>query len=165
MERTGYFSRVAPGDPDDVSSIVGNLRNLGPRSYLIVNRAQAAYLQLTFSFAADWGEQLRANLDARPDLRRVFVTRDVAVYTLASTVTDRPQRAPAYPGLSLATTPWTPLGIAVTVLLIAVLVAREVQRIRLPASARARLVPLTRAAYVLLAAWAAVVVERFVSLS
>ena len=115
MERVLYFSRVAPRDPDDVSSVVGNLRNLGPNSYLIVNRAQAAYLQLTYSYAPDWGERLRANLDARSDLTRVFATRDVAVYTLASTVTDRPERAPAYPGFSLVTTPSTPLGIAVTI--------------------------------------------------
>ncbi len=165
MERVLYFSRVAPSDPDDISSVVGSLRNLGPNSYLIVNRAQAAYLQLTYSYAPDWGERLRANLDARSDLTQVFATRDVAVYALASMVTDRPERAPTYPGFSLVTTPSTPLGAAVTIALIGVLVAREVLRIRVPASARARSVPLTRAAYVLLAAWVAVVLERFVSLS
>jgi hypothetical protein len=62
-------------------------------------------------------------------------------------------------------TPWTPFGIAVTVLLLAVLVTREVLRVRRAVGASARLAPLTGMAYVLLAVWAAVVLERFLHLS
>jgi hypothetical protein len=62
-------------------------------------------------------------------------------------------------------TPFTPVGIVVVILLIAVLVAREVLRVRLPRDEHARLTPLTRKAYVLLAVWAAVVVERFLYLA
>jgi hypothetical protein len=165
IEEVEYVGADAPRDPDDISGIVDDLWGLGPNSYLIVNRAQNAYLQLKYSFPPDWGDELRARLDASPGVRRAFANGDAAVYMPASPPTPPAPPVPAPPGLSIGTTPWTPIGVVVTLLLIAVLVAREVLRIRRPAGEHARLSGLTRAAYVLLAAWAAVVVERFMHLS
>jgi hypothetical protein len=165
MEDVEYVSAEAPGDPDDISRIVTDLWELGPDSYLIVNRAQAAYLELKYSFPPDWDEQLRARLDAASGVRRAFSNGDAAVSTPASPPTGPAPPAPAPPGFVLGMTPLTPVGIVVVILLIAVLVAREVLRVRLPRDEHARLAPLTRKAYVLLAVWAAVVVERFLYLS
>jgi len=165
MEKIDYVGAEAPRDPDRVSGILRSLRELGPDSYLIVNRAQTDYLALTYSYLPDWGDRMRARLDALPALRRVFASPDAAVYRLAASSTKPAPPPPTYPGLSIRMTPWTPLGIVLTPLLIAVLVARELLRIRLPLDAQTRLVPLTRAAYLLLVPWGAVVLERFVRLS
>jgi O-antigen/teichoic acid export membrane protein len=165
IEHVEYYSAVAPRDPVDVYPVLEDLQGLGPNAYLIVNRAQAAYLELKYSFPADWVDRIRANLDATPGVTRDFATDDAAVYSLASPPPDPlPDEAPA-PGLALLSSPATPIGIVVTILLIAVLVAREVRRVRLPAGAPARRSPLTWATYVLLVAWAAVVIERFLYLA
>jgi hypothetical protein len=87
------------------------------------------------------------------------------VYALASPPPGPLPDEPPSPGFSILSSRLTPIGIVATVLLIAVLVAREVRRVRLPHGARARLAPLDRTAYVLFVVWAAVVVERFVHLA
>jgi hypothetical protein len=165
MEKVEYVGAAAPRDPRNVSPIIRSLRELGPRSYLVINRAQLGYLQLNYSFPSDWGQQVQAHLEAAAGVRRVFANRDAAVYTVTPNVADSAPPAPTYPGLSIEMTPWTPFGIAVTVLLLAVLVTREVLRVRRAVGASARLAPLTGMAYVLLAVWAAVVLERFLHLS
>ena len=111
------------------------------------------------------GDRVRARLEATPDITQVFASPDAAVYAPAATAASPARPPPPPAGLTIGTTPLTPIGIAVTVLLIAVLIAREILRIRLPVASHARLVPLTRAAYVLLVAWGAVVLERFLHLS
>jgi O-antigen/teichoic acid export membrane protein len=165
IEHVEYVSAAAPRDPADVYPVLEDLQGLGPNGYLIVNRAQTAYLELKYSFPPAWGERIRANLDATPGVRRVFATDDAAVYALASPPPGPLPDEPPSPGFSILSTRLTPIGIVATVLLIAVLVAREVRRVRLPHGARARLAPLDRTACVLFVVWAAVVVERFVHLA
>ena len=91
---------------------------------------------------------------------------DASIYTLAwPRETVAKPFVPAATGVEVRRTPWTPVGVAFVVLLVAVLGAREAWRACLATGEQRRLRPLSFAAVPLLIGLALVVVERFVLLT
>ncbi|MGK5559261.1 hypothetical protein ACSNOI_47460, partial [Actinomadura kijaniata] len=69
---------------------------------------------------------------------------------------------PGPTGLGLRSSPWTPAGMVYLPVLLGVLLARELRRLRLPPNDLRRLRPLTVLATPLLLSVVAVIVERFI---
>ncbi|WP_260638073.1 lipopolysaccharide biosynthesis protein [Streptomyces angustmyceticus] len=130
MERVQYEPALAPRAPDRVGPVVTALRKAGPRSYLVVNHAQAESLRLDSGYRADWETRLRAALDRRPDLRRVLANRHAAVYELTRRPAGEvPPPRPGRAGPQVTWTPWSVLGALAALALIVVLTTREVLRV------------------------------------
>ncbi|WP_344822457.1 hypothetical protein [Actinocorallia longicatena] len=137
---------------------------LDSNSYLYSSRINDEYQTLNFGLPQDWGTRLRAQLDASPKFKRVFADRDAAVYKLA-TPPDVPAEAPVVPkGLVIGISPWTPAGLIYLPVLLGVLTARELRRIRLDDTELRRLRPYSVIAFPLLLGLLAIVVERFITL-
>lgn len=108
-----YREALAPRDPTQINHLITQLRTLGPQTYLIATRGQAAYLELAHGYPADWGERFRAALNASRQLKVVFDRPDAAVYVLRSYPrgTEVPPPAP-FQLVGDRSTPWTPYGLA-----------------------------------------------------
>jgi O-antigen/teichoic acid export membrane protein len=163
MEHFDYTAVRAPRNPADVSGIMRALRDR-PNGYFVTTRGNEAYNHYNYGLPASYGARMRTALAAASELRPVLVNDDAAVYALRVPPggTSPPPARP--PHLSVRHTTWTPVGLCVAPLLIVLLVAREILRIR-PRGRRvwpAR--TLTAASAVLVVVLAAVVIERFLVL-
>ncbi|KAA6224383.1 lipopolysaccharide biosynthesis protein [Streptomyces albofaciens JCM 4342] len=137
MERVQYKPVLAPRDPVLTDSVVDALREAGPHSYFMVNRAQSESLRLGSGYAASWEQRLRTALDQRPELRRVMSNKDAALYELKQQQpwpVDEPAPGPVGPRITWTT--WSVVGALAAGALIVLLAAREVVRVALPPSVR-----------------------------
>jgi hypothetical protein len=164
VDTVSWSSARAPLDPADVSPAVEALRAAGPRGLLITTYSQEQNLVLGNGYPAGWGDRFRAAMAASPDVRIVTQNADAVVYGLAEPLQGPVASPGRAAGPELLTTPWSAVGLVFFALLVAVLGAREVWRLRLAGSEHARLRPLTLAALPLLIGVSVVVVERLVML-
>ncbi|UNO44300.1 lipopolysaccharide biosynthesis protein [Streptomyces sp. MST-110588] len=137
MERVRYEPTLAPRDPARTGPLVAALRKAGPHSYLIVSRGQSEYLRLDSAYSPTWEKRLRANLDRRPDLRRVLSNEHAALYELKQQppgAVPRPDPGPAGPRVTW--TPWSVTGALAALALMLLLAAREVLRVAVAPSVR-----------------------------
>ena len=166
VERVHWMNAKAPVDPGDVTGALQTLRDQGPGTYLITTRTQEAFVNIGQGYPPDWGERLRRALATAPGVRLVVENSDASIYTL-----DWPpgaqakQAAPPSTGSQVWRTPWTPVGVALLVMLLGILGLREAWRARLAADEHSGLSPLPLAAVPLLVGFALVVAERFVLLT
>ncbi|MFJ3643200.1 lipopolysaccharide biosynthesis protein [Streptomyces sp. NPDC090108] len=167
MERVNYVPTLAPPDPALVSGLVKALKDAGPNSYLMVNESQATYLRLDAGYPAGWDSRLTRNLDDRPELTKVLVNDDVAVYAMRVRPAGAVPRADPGPiGPQVTWTPWSVVGALAAVALIVLLTARELVRVATPPSVR-RLRRLQGAFWFslpLLALFLASLVQRFLTM-
>ncbi|AQA02544.1 hypothetical protein BVC93_08985 [Mycobacterium sp. MS1601] len=165
-ERVRWRNTMAPADPAEVSGVVEKLREQGPGSYLVTTRSQEDMVVFGQGYPAGWGEQFRHALASVPDMHVVYQNSDATVYSLAWPAGAEPNRfAPLETGVQIWRTPWTPLGVALLVMLVALLVTQEVRRLFLSPAQRYRLRPMTLAVVPLLGGFVLVVIERFVLLT
>ncbi|MCO6008351.1 hypothetical protein NE236_25570 [Actinoallomurus purpureus] len=163
MERFDYTAVRATGDPSDISKIIAALSER-PGGYFVTTRANEAYNHYNYGLPAAYAGRLRAALAAAPRLRPVLVDGDAAVYALRAPPPGVPP-APARPRhFRFGSTTWTPVGLVALPLLIILLVAREVARLRLPRGEESRLRPFTRWSVFLIIVLATVIIERFLAL-
>ncbi|HEX2073570.1 MAG TPA: hypothetical protein VHF92_07275 [Geodermatophilus sp.] len=165
VEKVRWEGLLAPRNPDDVSALVAELRSRGPGTLLLTTRGQEANLVIGDGYPAGWGEEFRRSMAAAPGIRVVTANDDAVVYAVSGPRgPGSPSPAADQTGYRIGTTPWTPVGLVFLVLLVAVLVWREVWRLRLPMGEARRLRPLTFAAAALLLGLGLVVLERLVLL-
>ncbi|WP_411152903.1 lipopolysaccharide biosynthesis protein [Streptomyces sp. A30] len=137
MEKVEYVPTLAPTDPVLVSGLVKALKDAGPNSYLMINRSQVVYLQLDVGYSASWEPRLIKNLDARKELKKVFVNEDVTMYALAKQPEGKvPAADPGPVGPLVTWTPWSVVGALAALALIVLLSAREVVRVAVRPSVR-----------------------------
>jgi O-antigen/teichoic acid export membrane protein len=165
MEHFDYTAVRAPADPADVSAVVRALQEK-PGGYFITTRGNEAYNHYNYGLAASYGDRMRAALAASPQLRSVVVNGDAAVYALRqppamASPPPMPARAAHF---GVRRTTWTPIGLFTIPVLIVVLAAREVQRMRLRPGEEWRLQPLTGWSVFLVVVLGIVIIERFVAL-
>jgi hypothetical protein len=160
------FSYVPPtrSDPADLAQIRKALVAAGPNGYFVTTRSNEKYQELQGGLAASYAPRMRAALERAPDFRTVYRDTYAAVFALR-----KPPPEPVFPtpkpgGLGLRSSPWTPAGLVYLPVLIAVLVWREMRRLRLPPIYYRRLRPLTVLAVPLFLGELAVIVERFVNI-
>jgi hypothetical protein len=166
VERVSFASVKAPIDPADVTGVLQALRENGPGTYLITTRSQEAYLVFGEGYPAEWGQRFRRALAAAPGVQVVVDNPDASVYTLDWLPGEVAKPlVPPTTGVTVARTPWTPVGVAFVVMLLGILGVREAWRARLASDAGSRLRPLTLAAVPLLVGLVLVIAERFVLLT
>ncbi|MEV5988975.1 lipopolysaccharide biosynthesis protein [Streptomyces sp. NPDC052051] len=137
MEKVQYVPTLAPPDPVLVSDLVTSLEDAGPNSYLMVNRSQVTYLQMDVGYSATWRTRLLRNLDARQELKKVFVNDDATLYTLREPPGGAvPQPRPGPIGPRVTWTPWSVAGGLAAVVLVLLLTAREIVRVAVRPSPR-----------------------------
>ncbi|PAZ16108.1 hypothetical protein CLM62_10590 [Streptomyces sp. SA15] len=137
MEKVEYLPTLAPTDPVLVSGLVKALKDAGPNSYLMINRSQVIYLQLDVGYAKTWEPRLVQNLDAREELKKVFVNDDVTMYTLRRQPEGKvPAADPGPIGPQVTWTPWSVVGALAALALIVLLTTREVVRVAVRPSVR-----------------------------
>lgn len=134
-----------------------------PGTYLYQSRTNDIYQTLNFGLAPDWGERLMREIGASPEFTEVFRDGDASVYRLAEPG-PAPDPDPPPAELTLGVSNWTPAGLIYLPVLICVLAARELRRIRLSPDQYARLRPYTVVAVPLFLGFVAIVVERFLTL-
>ncbi len=165
IDTVDYREALAPQDPAQISSLVAQIRSLGPQTYLMASRGQTAYLELNNGYPADWGEKFRASLMASKDLKAVFTSPDAALFTLKSWPkgTEVPP-PPAFQLVGDRSTTGTPFGLAALVLTWLSLFTFEVIRLNGPSvgrKAKRNMLIIAVPAFVLALG---VVVERFIVL-
>jgi hypothetical protein len=165
MERFSYAPVTAAKNPADLSRITGALNAQGPGGFFVTTRSHEAFLELNYSLPADYGDRLRATLRRTPQLRVIYADRDAAVYALRTPPAEPVRSVPRPQGLIFGSTPWTPAGLVYLPVLLGVLLARELRRLRLEPADYRRLRPLTVLSVPLFVGFIAVVVERFVTLA
>ncbi|GCB50639.1 lipopolysaccharide biosynthesis protein [Streptomyces sp. NL15-2K] len=137
MEKVEYVPTLAPPDPVLVSGLVKALKDAGPNSYLMINRSQVIYLQLDVGYSKTWEPRLIRNLDARKELKKVFVNDDVTMYTLRKQPEGKvPAADPGPIGPQVTWTPWSVVGALAALALIVLLTTREVVRVAVRPSVR-----------------------------
>ncbi|GAA2093407.1 hypothetical protein [Actinomadura alba] len=149
----------------DVEAITARLREQGQTGFFVTTRGHEAYLNLSSGLPVSYSARLREALSRSGDLQVVFADRDAAVFALRS---PPPQPDPALrrpARLSIGLTPWTPAGVVYLPVLLGVLMARELRRLRTPPGRRGGLRPYTMLVIPLLAGLIAVIAERFVMLN
>jgi hypothetical protein len=165
-ERFTYTPVIANrANPADTSQIVQRLKEQGPGGFFVTTRSHEDYQVLQGGLASDFATRMRAALARDPQVKVVFADRDAAVYRLKSPPSEPVAQVPAKAGLGLRNSPWTPAGLIYLPVLLGVLLARELRRLRLPPDDLRRLRPLTVLAIPLLVSVVAVVLERFVVIS
>jgi hypothetical protein len=167
LDRVRWRSIRAPSDPREVDAVVTALRDLGPDGYLMTTRGQEHYLQAVGHYGPNWGDEFRAHMRQVPQVRVVAENSDAVVYALRPGVkpVEVTLRRGLPTGVRLENTPWTGVGLFFLVPLLAVLLTREVVRMRLGPDGRWRLLPLTVMAAPLLAVFVAVLIERLTFLT
>jgi hypothetical protein len=160
-----YIPVQAPPNPDSIGHLVSVIRRSGPGTYLMLTRTQVTELQQSAGYPPGWGEQFRQQMSAAHGVQVAFANGDAAIYTLhwPRGVTRRPLPANAAVHGRAPAGSWTRAGLAVLVLLLAVLVAREFIAVSRPASRRSAR-PLTWLSLPLLAVFAVVIAERIITL-
>ncbi|WP_433327046.1 hypothetical protein [Spirillospora sp. CA-294931] len=162
-ERFTYTPVIANRtDPADVSQIVQRLKEQGPGGFFVTTRSHEDFQVLTAGLAPDYGTRMRAALAGSPEVATVYSTRDAAVFRLKSPPAEPVAQVPRPAGLGMRSSPWTPAGLIYLPVLLGVLLARELRRLRLGPGELRRLRPLTVLAAPLLISVIAVIVERFV---
>ncbi|MEU7136171.1 lipopolysaccharide biosynthesis protein [Streptomyces sp. NPDC046261] len=130
MERVLYEPVLAPRDPGQAPDLVAALRGAGPNAYLMVNRGQSVYLELSAGYAPDWDQRLRRSLDGRPELRRVLTNDDAVLYELKDKPAGgAPEPRPGPAGPKVTWTPVSVVGALAAVALLVLLTARELVRV------------------------------------
>ncbi|WP_434588254.1 lipopolysaccharide biosynthesis protein [Streptomyces sp. A5-4] len=130
MEKVSYLPTLAPADPVLVAGLVKSLKVAGPNSYLMINRSQSVYLQFDAGYSPTWEKRLVANLDRRPELRKVLTNADVSMYALREQPDDPVEKPNPGPiGPQVTWTPWSVVGALAALALIVLLAAREVVRV------------------------------------
>ncbi|MFC9972223.1 hypothetical protein ACFVH6_15195 [Spirillospora sp. NPDC127200] len=160
------FNRTAVianrSDPADLSQIIQTLRNQGPGGFFVTTRSHEDFQVLSAGLAEDYGVRMRAALAASPLIQTVHADRDAAVYRLKDPPANPVLPVPEPAGLGMRSSPWTPAGMVYLPVLLGVLLARELRRLRLPPGELRRLRPLTVLAMPLFVSVVAVIIERFV---
>jgi hypothetical protein len=165
MERFSYAPVTAAANPADISRIIAALRAQGPGGFFVTTRGHEAFLQLNYGIAANYGERVRTALDRAPQLRVIYENPDAAVYALRRPPPEPVPTVPRPQGLIFGSTPWTPAGLVYLPVLLGVLLARELRRLRLKPGDYRRLRPLTILSVPLFVGFLAVVVERFINMA
>jgi hypothetical protein len=165
MERFSYAPVTAAGNPADISRIIDALKAQGPGGFFVTTRGHEAFLQLNYGIATNYGDRLRATLSRAPQLRVIYVNPDAAVYALRKPPPEPVPTVPRPQGLIFGSTPWTPAGLFYLPVLLSVLLARELRRLRLEPGDYRRLRPLTVLSVPLFVGFLAVVVERFINMA
>ena len=165
MERFSYAPVTAAKNPADLSRITEALKAQGPGGFFVTTRSHEAFLELNYSLPADYGDRLRATLQRTPQMRVIYADRDAAVYALRTPPAEPVPSVPRPQGLIFGSTPWTPAGLVYLPILLGVLLARELRRLRLEPADYRRLRPLTVLSVPLFVGFIAVVVERFATLA
>ncbi|WP_345439000.1 hypothetical protein [Actinoallomurus vinaceus] len=163
MERFDYTAVRATANPSDISGIIAAL-GARPGGYFVTTRANEAYNHYNYGLPAGYADRMRATLAAAPQLRPVFLDGDAAVYALRTPPPGTPPAPTAAGRLRFGATSWTPLGLVALPLLIVLLVAREVVRLRVPAGEERRLRLFTPWIAILVITVGAVIIERFLAL-
>jgi hypothetical protein len=160
QERWDYTEIAAtPDDPADLRPILAALK-ARPGGCFLTTRSNESYNRYTFGLAPDYATRMVQALSASPELVRIHHDADADVFAL------RTQPAGAVPAVrapvrfDLGMTAWTPVGILATLLLVILLVAGEIFRLRGRPFPRT----LSRAVWPLLAVCVLVVFERFSTL-
>jgi hypothetical protein len=152
-------------DPADIARILTLLKAQGPGGFFVTTRSHEEYQHLTSGLSAGYGTRLRSALAASPEIRVVFADRDAAVYALRRPPAQPDPPVPRPAGLALRSSPCTPAGLIYLPVLLGVLIARELRRLRLAPGEYRRLRPLTVLAVPMFVGVMAVIVERFASIS
>ncbi|MEV0589147.1 hypothetical protein [Nonomuraea sp. NPDC050310] len=153
-------------DPTQIADVVAKLKESPRNTFLVATTGQYNYLQLNEGFAPDWGQRFVAALDASKDVKKVFTSKDAAVYVWGKFAkgTEIPPPQP-YAGRGDPTSPWTPLGLGAMAVTWMALFGYEVIRLGGPdraPRARRRLLWIGIPAFVVSIA---VIVERFISIA
>jgi hypothetical protein len=165
MERFSYAPVTAARNPADISRIIAALKAQGPGGFFVTTRGHEAFLQLNYGLPLNYGDRMRAALDRDGQLRVIYENPDAAVFALR---TPPPEPVPSVPrpqGLIFGSTPWTPAGLVYLPVLLGVLLARELRRLRLEPGDYRKLRPLTVLSVPLFVGFIAIVIERFVNLA
>jgi hypothetical protein len=161
MERFSYAPVTAATNPADISRVIAALKAQGPGGFFVTTRGHEAFLELNYGIAADYGARLRSALSHAPQLRVIYENPDAAVFALRKPPPEPVPSVPRPQGLIFGSTPWTPAGLVYLPVLLAVLLARELRRLRLEPGDYRRLRPLTVLSVPLFVGFIAVVIERF----
>ena len=164
LDKVSYVPEDAPVNPAQVSGLVAELRAMGPGSYLITTSTQEAYLVQEGGYPVGWGREFRADMRAFPGVRVAYADSTAVIYTLhwpRGAVAARPPASYVSPTHSNI---WTPIGLAVLAVLLALLAGREFLRVLRPDSRR-MIRWFTLSSLPVLLLFVAVVVIRFVTLS
>ncbi|MCU1469019.1 MAG: hypothetical protein JWQ39_168 [Glaciihabitans sp.] len=154
-------SRV-PGT--DVLTVAAKLHDHGADGFFVTTRGHEAYLELSGGLPAGYGTRLREALSRSAAIAVVYADRDAAVFTLRSPPSSPDPPPPTATPVTVGMTPWTPACLVYLPVLLGVLIARELRRLRAPRGERRPLRPYTVLAVPLLVGLIAVVVERFLTL-
>jgi hypothetical protein len=165
MERFSYAPVTAATNPADISRIIDALKAQGPGGFFVTTRGHEAFLQLNYGITGGYGDRLRATLNRAPQLRVIYENPDAAVYALRRPPPEPVPTVPRPEGLIFGSTPWTPAGLVYLPVLLGVLLARELRRLRLEPGDYRRLRPLTVLSVPLFVGFIAIVVERFVNMA
>jgi hypothetical protein len=165
VEKIEFEPELAPRDPASLSGLLATFGGQGPDTYLITTTTQEKYLTQEAAYSPTWGPAFRAAMAATPDVRIVYANADAVIYELRfppGTAAHPPVIATAAP--PSRSTVWTPIGLAVLVLLLLVLIAREYIRVCL-GGPRLLIRLLTLTSLPLLVLFTVVVVMRFIVIS
>jgi hypothetical protein len=165
MERFSYAPVTAAANAGDISRIIAALKAQGPGGFFITTRGHEAFLDLNMGVSADYSARMRATLERSPQLRVIYENQDAAVYALRTPPPEPVPQVPRPQGVIFGSTPWTPAGLVYLPVLLAVLLARELRRLKLTPDDYRRLRPLTVLSVPLFVGFLAIVVERFVGLA
>src|SRR5271165_5690841 len=163
LEKVAYVPENAPVNPAQVSGLVADLRAMGPGSYLITTSTQEAYLE-EGGYPAGWGREFRADMRAFPGVRVAYADSTAVIYTLHWPRGAAAARLPASYLSPTRSNIWTPIGLAVLAVLLALLAGREFLRVLHPDSRR-MIRWFTLYSLPVLLLFVAVVIIRFVTLS
>jgi hypothetical protein len=127
-ERWDYVELQAAREPEDVRPIVDALK-LQPGGYFLTTRSIEASNRYVHGLSKDYGPRLVKALSASPELKPVLLHKDAAVFALRKPApSPLPQVARPRP-FNVGRTPWTPVGVLATVLLVLLLTTREIARL------------------------------------
>ncbi|WP_299955003.1 lipopolysaccharide biosynthesis protein [uncultured Modestobacter sp.] len=164
VERVSWNGVQVPRDASEVEDVVAELQAQGAGAFLLTTRGLEASLQFGAGYPAGWGEEFRQAMAASPGIRVVTENDDAVVYAADGTPDGEAAQPVTATGAQLLSTPWTPLGVVLLVLLVVVLGWRELRRVRAPGGVDPVIGRSGWAALPLLLGLAAVVVERLLVL-
>ena len=164
LEKVSYVPELAPLNPAQVSGLVADLRAMGPGSYLITTSTQEASLEQGAGYPVGWGQEFRAKMRAFPEVRVAYANSTAVIYTLHWPRGAAATPLPASTGASAPSNIWTPIGLAVLAVLLALLAGRELLRIWHP-DPRRMIRWFTLCSIPVLLFFVAVIIIRFVTLS